>query len=89
LSASTQELSRWIEVEMRPFARQLERLVNIPGVRRSTAEVIIAATGGDKIRFRTVGTRLPGRGFVPGHRESAGKQRPGTRRHGTRCSAPP
>jgi len=36
LSDSTQELSQWIEVEMRSFARQLERLATIPGVRRPT-----------------------------------------------------
>ena len=40
---------------MRPFARQIERLVTIPGVKKRTAEVIIAETGGDMTRFRTQG----------------------------------
>ena len=57
LYASNQELSQWIEVEMCPFARQIEGLVTIPGVRRSTAEVIIAATGSDK--------PVPRRGHLP------------------------
>jgi transposase len=41
LSAAILELSTRIEEEMRPFARQLERLVTIPGVGQSTAEVIM------------------------------------------------
>ena len=81
LYASNQELSQWIEVEMCPFARQIEGLVTIPGVRRSTAEAIIAATGATN-RFRAAGTCRPGLGFVPGDLESACEQRPGTRRHG-------
>src|SRR5664280_2673354 len=53
LSATIEELSARIDQEMRPFAPQIERLVTIPGVKKTTAEVIIAETGADMTRFRT------------------------------------
>jgi transposase len=80
LKATTVELSARIEEEMRPFAHQLELLETIPGVGRTTAEVLIAETGGDMARFRTAGHL----GVCPGHHESAGKHKSGRRRHGNR-----
>jgi transposase len=50
----------------------------------STAQVIIAETGGDMIRFRTPGHLASWAGVCPGHHESAGIQRSGKRRHGNR-----
>lgn len=87
LSASIEELSARIEAEMRPFSRQLERLATIPGVGPKTAEVIIAETGGDMTRFRTAAHLASWAGVVPGHHESAGRQRSGKRRHGNRWLA--
>lgn len=84
LSAAIGELSARIEAEMRPFARQLERLVTIPGVGQRTAEVIIAETGRDMSRFRTPGHLASWAGVCPGHHESAGRQTSGKRRHGNR-----
>ena len=84
LSAAIEELSARIETEMRPFARQLERLATIPGVGQRTAEVIIAETGGDMSRFRTPGHLASWAGVCPGHHESAGRQTSGKRRHGNR-----
>jgi transposase len=69
---------------MRPFARQLEHLVTIPGVGQATAEVIIAETGGDMSRFRTAGHLASWAGVCPGHHESAGKRKSGKTRHGNR-----
>ena len=84
LSASIEELSARIEAEMRPFARQLERLATIPGVGPRTAEVIIAEAGGDMTRFRTAAHLASWAGVCPGHHESAGRQTSGKRRHGNR-----
>lgn len=84
LSATIEELSARIEAEMRPFAHQIERLVTIPGVKKTTAQVIIAETGGDMTRFRTPGHLASWAGVCPGHHESAGIQRSGKRRHGNR-----
>jgi transposase len=87
LSAAIAELSARIEAELRPFARQLEQLQTIPGVGQSTAEVIIAETGGDMGRFRTAAHLASWAGVCPGHHESAGKRKSGRTRHGNRWLA--
>ena len=84
LCATIEELSARIEAEMRPFAPQIERLVTIPGVKKSTAQVIIAETGADMTRFRTPANLASWAGVCPGHHESAGRQHSGRRRHGNR-----
>jgi transposase len=84
LSATIEELSARIEQEMRPFARQIELLVTIPGVKKATAEVIIAETGADMTRFRTPANLASWAGVCPGQHESAGIRRSGKRRRGNR-----
>jgi transposase len=56
LSAAIAELSARIEQQMRPFARQLERLATIPGVGQTVAEVIVAETGGNRWLTNALGT---------------------------------
>jgi transposase len=87
LSAAILELSERIEEEMRPFAAQLDRLATIPGVGQSTAQVIIAETGGDMTRFRTAAHLASWAGVCPGQHESAGKRKSGKTRHGNRWLA--
>lgn len=84
LSAAIEQLSARIEEKMRPFARQRELLATIPGVGQTTAEVIIAETGGDMSRFRTAANLASWAGVCPGHHESAGKRKSGKTRHGNR-----
>jgi transposase len=84
LTTAIAELSARIEEQMRPFARQLERLATIPGVGQATAEVIIAETGADMSRFPTAGHLASWAGVCPGHHESAGKRKSGKTRHGNR-----
>ena len=84
LSNTIEELSARIDQEMRPFAPQIERLVTIPGVKKTTAQVIIAETGADMTRFRTPANLASWAGVCPGHHESAGRQFSGKRRHGNR-----
>jgi transposase len=84
LSATIEELSARIDAEMRPFAHQIEHLVTIPGVKKRTAEVIIAETGADMTRLRTPANLASWAGVCPGHHESAGIHRSGKRRHGNR-----
>jgi transposase len=86
LTAAIGELSARIAEQMRPFHRQLERLATIPGVGPTTAEVIIAETGGDMTRFATAGHLASWAGLCPGHHESAGKRRSGKTRHGNRAA---
>jgi transposase len=89
LTAAIEELSTRIEEQMRPFAGQIQRLQTIPGVGQTTAEVIIAETGGDMTRFRTAGHLASWAGVCPGQHESAGKHKSGKTRHGNRwlCGA--
>jgi transposase len=84
LTTAIDELSARITEQMRPFARQLERLQTIPGVGQPTAEVIIAETGGDMSRFRTAANLASWAGACPGHHESAGRRKSGRTRHGNR-----
>ena len=84
LTAAIAELSARIEEQMRPFARQLERLATIPGVGQSVAEVIVAETGADMSRFPSAAHLASWAGVCPGHHESAGKRRSGKTRHGNR-----
>ena len=58
--------------------------MEIPGVSRRTAEVIIAEIGVDMRRFGAAGRLASWAGMCPGHHKSAGKQTSGrTRRGGT------
>jgi transposase len=84
LSAAIAALSERIEEQMRPFRRQRDQLLTIPGVGQATAEVIIAETGADMTRFRTAAHLASWAGVCPGHHESAGKRRSGKTRHGNR-----
>ncbi len=84
LTVAIGELSKRIEEQIRPFARQLQQLATIPGVGQSVAEVIIAETGADMSRFRTAAHLASWTGVCPGHHESAGKRRSGKTRHGNR-----
>jgi transposase len=67
-----------------PFGLMPTRLETIPGVKRRTAEVILAETGGDMTRFPTDNHLCSWGGVCPGQEESAGKRqrtrtRPGNR----------
>jgi transposase len=75
-------LSAQIEVLLAPFDSALTRLMTIPGVKRRTAETIIAETGGDMSRFATAAQLCSWAGICPGQDESAGKRRSGRMRKG-------
>jgi transposase len=75
-------LSAQIEVLLAPFESALMRLTTIPGVKRRTAETIIAETGGDMSRFATDAHLCSWTGICPGQDESAGKRRSGKMRKG-------
>jgi transposase len=84
LDESIAELSRRIEEQLRPFAEEVERLLTIPGVRRRTAEVIIAEIGLDMRQFASAAQLVSWAGICPGNRESAGKRRSGKTRKGSK-----
>jgi transposase len=73
LTGLLEELTRRIEDAVRPWARQVGMLQTIPGVGRTTAEVIVAETGAVMEQFPTAGHLASWAGATPGHYRSAGK----------------
>ena len=70
-------LSEEIEERIRPFARQRDLLMTIPGVKQRTAEVLIAEIGVDMGAFPTPKHLASWAKVCPGNDESAGKRRSG------------
>ena len=84
LDEQIDRLSDAIEERIAPFARAVELLCTIPGVQRRTAEVIIAEIGADMAVFPTARHLASWAGQCPGNDRSAGKQRNGRTRKGSR-----
>ena len=77
-------VSEEIAARLRPFEEALAQLDTIPGVGRTTAEVLVAEIGADMGRFPSAAHLASWAGLVPGHDESAGKRRSGRLRPGNR-----
>jgi transposase len=77
-------LDEKIEELCRPFAELIQKLIEIPGVNRRVAEVIIAEIGVDMSRFPTDRHVASWAGMCPGNRESAGKRQSGKSRPGNK-----
>ncbi len=73
-----------IEETLRPSEEAIRRLSTVPGVDRVTAENILAEIGTDMSRFRTAAHLASWAGMCPGNNESAGKQKSGKTRKGSR-----
>jgi transposase len=69
------ELDRRIEEQTRPFAEQIERLDDVPGVDRRVTEVLLSEVGADLKPFPTDGNLASWSGICPGNDVSAGKRR--------------
>jgi transposase len=77
-------LSARIEDVTAPFSRELELLDTIPGVDRRAAELILAEIGPDMSIFPSDAHLASWAGICPAQRESAGKQRSGKTRKGSK-----
>ena len=82
LTESIAELDLQIDQCMEPFRAQEELLTTIPGVKKKTAENIIAEIGVDMERFPSANHLASWAGMSPGNNESAGKRRSGRTTHG-------
>jgi transposase len=84
LDEQIQMLSDGIEEQLVPFAPALKLLCTIPGVQQRTAETIIAEIGTDMSRFPSDRHLASWAGQCPGNDRSAGKNRSGKTRHGSK-----
>lgn len=77
-------LSEAIEEELGPFEGALGLASTIPGIKRRTAEVLLAEIGADMSRFPSAGHLASWAGRFPGNHQSAGKRRSGRSRKGSK-----
>jgi transposase len=73
-----------ITEQLAPFAEAARRLMTIPGVGRTVAEVVLAELGPDLTTFPSAGHLASWAGLCPGSHESAGKSKGGLARKGNR-----
>jgi transposase len=76
LDRSIAALTDEITTRLAPFETAVVIVTSVPGISRTTAEVIIAETGADMSRFPTPGQLCAWAGVAPASYESAGKRRP-------------
>jgi transposase len=69
---------------LRPFAREMELLTTIHGIKQRTAEVLLAEMGPDMRQFPSAGHLASWAGLCPGQNESGGKRRVSRVRKGNR-----
>jgi transposase len=82
LDETIDALTSQIVQRTRPFDEQLRLLCQIPGIGPTTAEAILAETGGDMSRFPSARHLAAWAGVAPASHESAGKRRAAGTRHG-------
>jgi transposase len=75
LEAAVREVEARMGEALQPFRVQVDLLLTIPGVKRTTAETIAAEIGFDMTRFPTAGHLVSWAGLCPRMDESAGKRR--------------
>jgi transposase len=67
-----------------PFGDKVERLLTVPGIGRTVAEVVLAEAGPDLETFPSPGHLASWAGLCPANHESAGKPKGGPWRKGNR-----
>lgn len=75
LDARIAQVCEQVVARMAPFEAAVALLVEVPGISRRSAEVVIAETGGDMGRFASPAQLASWAGLCPGNHESAGKRR--------------
>ena len=75
LEKAVQTIERRLEVVLSPFRSQLELLMTIPGVSRTTAFILLAEIGEDMSQFLSSSHLVSWAGLCPRSDQSAGKRR--------------
>lgn len=84
LTDRIEDMNKIIEDYMEEYKDNLEKLQTIPGVGKTTAQIILAEIGQDMRLFPSEGHISSWAGVSPGNNESAGKRRSGKTRKGNK-----
>ena len=84
LDAEVAAIDARLSERMLPHEEQIRRLDTIPGVDRTTAQVLIAELGSDMSQFPDAAHAASWAGLCPGNKESAGKRFSGRTNKGNR-----
>lgn len=84
LDEALSQCSQEIAERLSPVEEDVQRLCTIPGIKRKTAELIVAEIGTDMSRFPSAKHLASWAGLCPGNCESAGKRYSGKTRKGSR-----
>lgn len=77
-----QDIDDIINGQMKDYEDAIQKLEEIPGIAKRSAEVILAEIGMDMSRFPTAAHLAAWAGLAPGNNESAGKRKSGRTRKG-------
>ena len=77
-----EKLNKMVEKYMEKYEKNIKKLEKIPGIGKTSAQVILAEIGQDMQQFPTAGHLASWAGVCPGNNESAGKRRSGKTRKG-------
>lgn len=75
-----EKMSEIIEARMRKYINEIDKLIKMPGIGKTSAQIILAEIGQDMSRFPTEAHISSWCGLCPGNNESAGKRRSGKTR---------
>jgi transposase len=78
------DMGGFIDQQMEKYGDEIDKLNEIPGVGKISAETILAETGVDMARFRTAASLASWAGLCPGNNQSAGKRKSSKTNHGNR-----
>jgi len=82
LSQNIAKMDAVIEAYMEGYLSEIEKLIEIPGIGLTSAQIILAEIGLDMNQFPTAGHLASWAGLSPGNNESAGKKKSGKSRKG-------
>ena len=75
-----EQMSEIIEARMRKYVNEIDKLIKMPEIGKTSAQIILAEIGQDMSRFPTEAHISSWCGLCPGNNESAGKRRSGKTR---------
>ena len=84
MSKRIKDLDDIIDNEMKSYEDAIEKIDELPGIGKRSAEVIIAEIGIDMSRFPTAAHLASWSGLCPGNNESAGKRKSGKTNKGNK-----